>query len=229
MTFKQRIAALRQRTQAEDGFTIFELVSAVTLASLVSIATVTILISVTTNVGHAQANTAVAAQTESVMTNFSRAIRGANTFEAFSAQGVLFITENGSACERHQYQYVADDVNPGRMALRHTVTSVQLPTGANCDSVAERLRSGSITPLNDAIELRSLRADSRFSLFASTGQEVPALGSPSYMPDGDLPNCKISAVEISLFNVLTNSKGGSAVQANSARVALLNNVRGLTC
>lgn len=229
MTFKQRVTALRQRARSEEGFTIFELVSAVTLAGLVSIATVSILISVTANVGQSQANTAVAAQTESVMTNFSRAIRGASTFEAFSAQGVLFITENGSACERHQYQYVADDVNPGRMALRHVVTSVQLPTGAGCESVAERLRAGTITPLNDAIELRSLHPDSHFALFASTGQEIPALGSLSYLADGDLPNCKISAVDIVLRNTLTNSKGGSAIQENYARVALMNNVRGLTC
>jgi hypothetical protein len=229
MTFKQRVDALRQRTQSEAGFTIFELVSAITLASLVSIATVTILISVTTNVGQSQANTAMSAQTESVVTNFSRAIRGANTFESFSAQGVMFMTENGITCEKHQYQYVADDVTPGRLALRHVVTSVELPTGASCESVAEKLRSGSIDPLNDDIELRSLRPDSHFSIYASTGQELPTLGSSDYVSDGDLPNCKIAAVDIVLNNILTNAKGGSAVQQNYAHVALLNNVRGLTC
>lgn len=229
MTFMQRLSVLRQRARAEEGFTIFELVSAVTLSAVVSLATVSILISVTGNVGQSQANTAVAAQTESVMTNFSRAIRGAETFDAFTAQSVIFITENGSTCERHHYQFAADDVNPGRMVLRHSVAAVQIPTGAGCESVLDSLRNGSVSPLNDSIEIRSLHPTSAFSLYADNGQKIPALGTSAYQPEADLPNCKIAAVDLALNNVLTTSKGATVTQENSARVALLNNVRGLTC
>lgn len=229
MTWNERVAVLRQRARSEDGFTIFELVAAVSLAGIVSLATISILISVTGNVGKSQANTAVAAQTESVMTNFSRAIRGASTFDAFTAQGTVFITEKGNTCERHQYQFVADDVNPGRMALRHTIAAVQVPTGAGCDSVLDKIRSQAVTAQNDRIEVRSLSPASRFDLYADNGQRIPALGAIAYLPEGDLPNCKIASVEVVLVNMLTTSKGGSATQENVARVALINNVRGLTC
>lgn len=229
MPFKERVKALRERARSERGFTIFELVTAVTLSGVVSLATITILITVTGNVGRSQANTAIGAQTESVLTNFSRNIRGASVFEAFSTQSALFITENGSKCERHLYQFVSDDTNPGRMALRHTITAVDLPSGAGCSSVTDRLRSGAITPQNDSIELRSLDPSSKFRIYASTGQEIPPLGATAYLVDGDLPNCTIASVDLNLVNVLTTSRGASVKQDNTARVALLNNVRALTC
>lgn len=229
MTLKQRVIALRRSAHTEAGFTIFELVAAVSLSAIVSLATISILITVTANVGQSQANTAIAAQTESAMTTFTRNIRGASTFEAFSRQGVVFVTENGSNCERHNYQFVGDESNAGKMALRHQVTAVQIPVGATCESISDRLRSGTVEALNDSTELRSLAPSSHFRIYASTGQELPTIGSPVYLAETDLPTCRVTAIEIVIDNALTTSRGASVIQENTARAALINNVRGLTC
>lgn len=227
-----QLRTLLLRTRASmnsaDGFTMTEVLASVAISIVLSVAVTAIILSTLNLVTDSELAAGTGAKAQKVLMSFTSTAREASKISAASTVNLTFSYRAKSSCELHEYSFEGDPVNVGRLRLRHQVTAVSLPTGAKCSAVDTLLLGGTISPTTDRYEIDDLASTSRFTYFATTGQQVLVPGDAGYNVNGTTALCLLGSVAMNL-DVRNVGRNASTTSSEVGYAAFRNNTRGLGC
>jgi len=223
-----RIFAARKQAKSESGFTMIELVAALSITALLGIAIVTVIIGVLETNGKTQINAATTVKAQHVLTSFETDIKQAEEILAADKHSVIFFYRADNRCELHKYQFVPDAETENKLALFHTIKSGFVPGTVDCATLKDNILTSDSTALTEQTEIRNLSPDSRLYYFSETGDFAPRPGDPEFRLDDQIAPCKLSAVQLVLFT--TAIAGDSTYQnENTIKTSIQSGAKGVAC
>lgn len=227
---KLRALLLRTRSSmhSAEGFTMTEVLASVAISIVLSVAVTAIILSTLNLVTDAELAAGTGAKAQKVLTSFTATAREASKISAASQTVLTFSYRAKSSCELHTYRFEGDPTNVGRLRLHHQVTAVSLPTGAKCSAVDALLLGGTLSVTADRYEIDDLASTSRFTYYATTGQQVFVPGDPGYSVSSTTAPCLLGSVAMNL-DVRNVGRNSTTTTSEVGYAAFRNNTRGLGC
>lgn len=219
----------RRRHPSDGGFTLVEMLVAMSISLVLGISIVTVIMSSMNIMGVSQAVAVADAKTQAVLNSFGSTVRDADSIKSISKDSLVVNYRTSNRCERHTWTFTGDPDNEGRVQLVHTVLALTLPGTLACASVDPSLSSGQLAPQTDRIELNNLGAGSRFGIFDAANKQVKVLGDEGFNAESMIPLCQISSVSILLQTPNMRAQGNNYTNDQKTQVGVRNNARGLTC
>lgn len=210
------------------GFTLVELVSALAITMVISIAVVTVILGTLDSTGKNQLNTTLQAKIQTSLNNFTINSRNAEKVYIADKSTLTFTYRMENRCELHTYKIVPDEINTGYSALIHKISSVFVPGNVPCEQLEASLLSGTNTASTERIEINRIGNNSGFTFFSEAGQAIPRPGSLAFDPLQQLPTCKITSANLTIFSYAL-SEESEAIVNNTTSIRFNNNALGLTC
>lgn len=218
----------RRRTASDAGFTLIEVLVAMSMSLIIGMSVVTIVIASMNILGVSQAVSVADAKTQAVLNSFGTTVREADSIKSVSKDSLVVNYRTENRCERHTWTFTGDPEHAGRMQLSHTILALTLPGTLVCAAVDPSLSSGTIAPQTSRVEITNLGAGSRFTYFDSASKKTSVLGDEGFNATQALPLCQIASVSI-LLQTPNIRAGGSYTNDQITQVAVRNNARGLSC
>jgi Tfp pilus assembly protein PilE len=216
------------KTSRSAGFTLVELLSAMSITLILSIAVITVVLGSLNSTGKSQLNAAMQTKVQTALNSFIINARESEKLYVADKQTIIFSYRTSNKCELHRYSFVPDINNSTKLALQHEINSVFVPGTVDCNLVEETLLLRNNTANTLRIEIDRVEPGSGFTFYSEAARSVVTPESSGFSLEQQSPLCKITSVSIS---VLTNATAGDSESTvnNAMNVRLSNNALGLSC
>jgi prepilin-type N-terminal cleavage/methylation domain-containing protein len=210
------------------GFTMVEVLTAVSISLVLALSVTAVVTSTLNVVADTELAATTGARSQKVISQFTSLAREASRIAAVSPTQISFSYRGSGQCELHTYRFEADPNNAGRLQLRHRTAALTVPYGSPCSSVDTKLLSTGAASNGNVVELSDLATTSRFTYFATTGQQALTPGDTGFSTATAIAPCMLGSTSITL-GVRAVSRNKTSTATESGQAAFMNNLRGVGC
>jgi type II secretory pathway pseudopilin PulG len=210
------------------GFTIVELLSAMSITLILSIAVITVVLGTLNSTGRSQLNAAVQSKVQAALNSFVLNVRDSEKVYVADRNTFMFSYRTSNKCEMHKYYFIPDPTDSSSIALQHEISSVFVPGTVSCDSVEETLLTKNNTANTSRLEVDKVKIGSGFTYYSEASRAIVSPESAGFIISQQTPLCKITTVGITVLTSASTPDSENTVD-NTMNVRLSNNALGLSC
>lgn len=206
-----------------SGFTVAEILVAMAVAVVLggivfAVVAGTMQISAST-----ETRAAMQAQSSEVLKDFTDTVDYTETVITATRSVLIVETREQSLCHRHEYRFMADPNNLGKLSLTYTRISVGVPVEANCTLVYDSL-DGGLGDFKFAYELPNLSPNSGFAYYDLAGSRSYRPGEANFTTSNAIHPCLLGRVDVTLEKTAETREGPVAI-SDTATAHLRGNTR----
>lgn len=214
--------------EAKRGFTLVELLAAMSITLILSTAVITVILGTLNSTGRSQLNAAIQSKVQTSVNTFVINVRDAEKIYVADKNTFMFSYRTSNKCELHKYYFSPDITDSTSLSLQHDISSVFVPGTVSCNSVEKTLLTKNNTANTSRFEISKVKPGSGFSYYSEASRAVVTPESPGFTVSKQTPLCKITSISITVLTSASTPESENIVE-NTVNVRLSNNALGLGC
>lgn len=211
------------KSTASEGFTVAEVLVAMAVAVVLGSIVFAVVAGTMQISASTETRAAMQARASEVLKDFTNTVDYTESVVTATRSVLVVETRDETLCHRHEYRFMEDLANPGKLSFTYTRTSVGVPIEADCTVVRSAL-DGGLGAFTFGYAVSDLSPDSGFSYYDLTGARAYRPGDSNFSTSTAVNPCFLGRVSMTLTRQAQTREGVVNIE-DIATALLRGNIR----
>lgn len=200
------ISRAPHRTKSHEGFTVAEILVAMAVAVVLGAIVFAVVAGTMQISASTETRAAVQAQASEVLKDFTNTVDYTESVITATRSVLVVETRDETMCHRHEYRFMEDLTNLGKLSLTYTRSSVGVPIESDCTLVRSSLNGG-LGAFTFVYAVSDLSPDSGFTYYDLAGARSYRPGDSNFSPSTAVNPCFLGRVSMTLTRQAQTREG----------------------